>query len=89
MADLTSRPLIVFKGILFLLIALASAALVIVHEGWTWELPAMALLVWSSCRFYYFLFYVLEKYVGVEGRYAGLFDLARRLASRRKVNAPP
>ena len=35
----------------------------------------LALCIWAFCRFYYFLLYVLEKYVGVEGRYAGVWDL--------------
>ncbi|MER2563731.1 MAG: hypothetical protein ABTQ32_23580 [Myxococcaceae bacterium] len=39
----------------------------------------MLRLGWSSARAYSFLFYVLERYVGVEGRYAGLLDLIKRL----------
>ena len=31
----------------------------------------------------YFLFYVLERYVGIEGRYAGIIDLGLRLWRRR------
>ena len=79
MGDLTSRGWIVAKGVLFLVIVLLSGAGVIIYdERW----PRAVLLViclWAACRFYYFLFYVLERYVGVEGRYAGIFDLCRRL----------
>jgi hypothetical protein len=43
----------------------------------------LALLVWASCRFYYFLFYVLEHYVDRTMRYAGLFDLLMGMRRRR------
>jgi hypothetical protein len=47
----------------------------------------LALLVWSSCRFYYFLFYVLEKYVDPGLRYAGLFALMAALWRKRRLSA--
>ena len=40
--------------------------------------------VWAACRFYYFLFYVLERDVGIEGRYSGLIDLCQRLWRGRR-----
>ncbi|HSE23377.1 MAG TPA: hypothetical protein VLB68_17040 [Pyrinomonadaceae bacterium] len=71
------------KGILFLILgALASILLVL-------ELPSakvvvlLALAIWSFCRFYYFAFYVMEKYVDSTYRYSGLLDLARYLIRRR------
>ena len=71
------------KGILFLMLgALASILLVL-------ELPSvkvvvlLALAIWSFCRFYYFAFYVMEKYVDSRYRYSGLLDLARYLIRRR------
>ena len=83
MADLKSKRWIVAKGFLFLVIVLTTAALLLD------ELPTMkcaallALLVWASCRFYYFLFYVLEHYVDPTMRYAGLFDLLMGMRQRR------
>ena len=71
------------KGILFLILgALASILLVL-------ELPSakvvvlLALAIWSFCRFYYFAFYVMEKYIDSTYRYSGLLDLARYLIRRR------
>jgi hypothetical protein len=40
--------------------------------------------VWASCRFYYFLFYVLEHYVDPTMRYAGLLDLLMGMKRRRQ-----
>jgi hypothetical protein len=71
MSDLRSKPLIVVKGVLFLGIAASAAAL-------------LAVLVWSSCRFYYFLFYVLEKYLDPGLRYAGLWALAEAILRQRR-----
>ena len=83
MADLKSKGWIVAKGIMFAGIALAAAVLVFT------EMPSfrlallLTLLVWASCRFYYFLFYVLERYVDQTMRYAGLFDLLMGMRRRR------
>ncbi len=84
MGDLTSRGWIVAKGCLFLVIVMMSAAGVIIHEDRWYRFGLLVLCLWAACRFYYFLFYVLERYVGVEGRYTGLVDLASRLWKKRR-----
>ena len=45
----------------------------------------LTVLVWSSCRFYYFLFYVLHSYVDPDLRYAGLGAMVVQLWRRRKI----
>ncbi len=77
--DLTDKRWIVAKGLLFFLIVVVSGALLIIEDGRLIRLGLVLLTVWSSARAYYFLFYVLERYVGVEGRYAGVIELLRRL----------
>ncbi|MEM6472765.1 MAG: hypothetical protein AAF802_24600 [Planctomycetota bacterium] len=37
----------------------------------------LALTIWAFCRSYYFAFYVIEKYVDADYRFAGLIDFAR------------
>ena len=84
MGDLTSKKWIVVKGVLFFFIALFSAALVLVELP-SWRVAALlAALIWGSCRFYYFLFYVLEKYVDPSLRYAGLLDLLKGRKHQRQ-----
>ena len=83
MGDLTSRRLIVLKGVLFAFMAALSGVLVVIGEDWWWRAGTLLICVWSSCRFYYFLFYVLERYVGIAGRYAGILDLLKRLWALR------
>lgn len=84
MSDLTSTRLIVLKGLLFLLIALLCAALLLQRSPDLRTLALVALLAWAAARFYYFLFYVLEKYVDPELRYAGVIALVQALLRRRR-----
>jgi hypothetical protein len=84
MSDLKSKPLIVLKGILFLVIVLTtSASLYILNPDWLTAL-LIVLLIWASARFYYFLFYVLEKYVDPNLKYAGIGDMLKQLLRRRR-----
>ena len=83
MGDLTSRGWIIAKGALFAVIVLMTGGLLILFDDWRHELPLLLICLWAACRFYYFLFHVLERYVGLGGRYAGIMDLLRRLRRRQ------
>jgi len=83
MTDLTSKTWIVAKGVLFAVIALASAGLILLESPSLKVAALLALLTWAACRFYYFLFYVLEHYVDRTMRYAGLLDLLMGMRRRR------
>lgn len=79
MADLRSKPLIVLKGAMFLVILLLAGGCILALAP-DWRVAALlALVVWSSARGYYFLFYVLERYVDPRLRYAGLLALLQQL----------
>ena len=81
--DLQSKGLIVAKGLMFLAIAATCAALLWLESPSLVTAALIALLVWAACRFYYFVFYVLEKYVDPRLRYAGLTALVRAILARR------
>jgi hypothetical protein len=83
-ADLKSKAWIVAKGIMFAGIAVVSVTLLLLEWPSFKLVLLMALLVWASCRFYYFLFYVLEHYVDRSMRYAGLLDLVMGMRQRRQ-----
>jgi hypothetical protein len=85
MGDLKSRRWILAKGAMFCLIALATVGLLLLDSPSLRTAALLAVLVWSSCRLYYFLFYVLEKYVDPSFRYAGLLALASGLWRRRNA----
>jgi hypothetical protein len=83
MKDLTDPRWIKLKGLLFLLLGLLSASLVVL-ENPNWRVGLLlAVSIWSFCRFYYFAFYVIEKYVDPSFRFAGLGAFARYLITRR------
>lgn len=79
MADLESKPVLVAKGMLFLCVAVAAAVLVLMEAPSLRTAALLALLAWASSRFYYFLFYVLERYVDPSLRYAGVWALLEAL----------
>lgn len=83
MSNLKSKKWIVAKGVMFLGIATLTAVLIILEIPSLRVAAYLLLLVWASCRFYYFLFYVLEHYVDPTIRYAGLWDLMMGMKLRQ------
>jgi len=83
MRDLSSRSLIVAKGLAFLGLAVVAAGLLFLESPSLRIAVLMGVLVWSSCRFYYFLFYVLHNYVNPSFRYAGILALLGQLRRSR------
>ena len=82
MKDLTNPFWIKLKGLLFLLIGITAAALVVL-DNLKWQTALLlALAIWSFCRFYYFAFYVIEKYVDPNYKFSGLISFAKYLLRR-------
>jgi hypothetical protein len=79
MKDLTSPAWIKAKGLLFLFLGLLSVTLLFLERPTLQVAVLLIVAVWSFCRFYYFAFYVLERYVDPAYRFSGLFSLARHL----------
>lgn len=75
MTDITSRKLLVLKGVLFLVIVLMALLLLLLQSPTLTTLLGAGVLMWASARFYYFLFYVLERHVDPRLRYAGIWAL--------------
>lgn len=84
MTDLTRARWIILKGFLFLLIGIIAAVLILCDEP-NWKTAALlALVIWSFCRFYYFAFYVIEKYVDPGYKFSGLMSFVKYLLQRRR-----
>ena len=75
--NLKSPRLIHFKGWLFLLLGLLAATGLLMESPHLRTVLLLAIVVWSFCRFYYYLFHVLECYLGKDRPYAGLLDALR------------
>ena len=84
MKDLTNAFWIKLKGLLFLLIGIAAGVLVFLDDPKWQTAVLLALMVWSFCRFYYFAFYVIEKYVDPGYKFSGLISFARYLLQRKR-----
>jgi hypothetical protein len=82
--DIQDARLLYLKGALFALIALMAGA-GILAELPSWRVALLLVLaLWSACRFYYFLFYVIEKYADPSFRFAGLTSALLYFWNRRK-----
>ena len=77
--DIQNKKLLVVKGLLFLLIAVLSGLSLIVETMSIQTLLLLGIFGWSCCRFYYFLFYVLERYAGRERAYSGIVNEIKHL----------
>ena len=87
--DLTSSKAMHAKGALFVVLGGLSATLLPAMIP-TWRAAALlACCVWAFCRFYGDLFYVLERYLGRERRFAGVRDALRFLLFRPKETRGP
>ena len=89
MKDITDPWWIKFKGLLFLVVGFCSAGLLIAEHPTIKVAVLLAIAVWCFCRFYYFAFYVIERYVDPGYRFSGLWSFARYLVSRRNHRSPP
>ena len=77
MKDLSNPFWIKLKGLLFLFIGIAAAVLLFLDNPTIRTAVLLAVAVWSFCRFYYFAFYVIEKYVDPAYKFSGLISFAR------------
>jgi hypothetical protein len=86
MKDLTDARWIKLKGILFLIIGLLSATILVLENPSVRVGVLLAITIWCFCRFYYFAFYVIEKYVDPSYRFSGLWSFACYLFKRKMTN---
>lgn len=84
MNDLTNPTWIKLKGILFLFLGLLSGGLLLLERPTLKTALMLALTVWCFCRFYYFAFYVIEKYVDPSYRFSGLLSFFRYLLRAKR-----
>jgi hypothetical protein len=84
MKDLRSPKLMWLKGALFLILGLTSAGLLWAEMPTLKSALLLVLVIWAFCRAYYFAFYVLEKYIDPQFRFAGLGSLLVYLFRKRK-----
>lgn len=81
------------KAALFLLLGAGAVTLLLVESPKLQTAGLLAVAIWSFSRLYYFLFYVIEKYVDPSFKFAGiggaLWYLATSGRRARITNRPP
>ncbi|MFT3686247.1 MAG: hypothetical protein QM783_15225 [Phycisphaerales bacterium] len=83
MRDLIDPRLMYLKAWLFLLAGLGAAALLVMESPSLRTVVLIGVTVWAFSRLYYFLFYVIERYIDPKHRFAGVLSAARYVAGRR------
>jgi hypothetical protein len=84
MKDLSNPFWIKLKGLLFLFIGIVAVILLYLDSPTLKSAVLLALAIWSFCRFYYFTFYVIEKYVDPAYKFSGLISFVKYLCQRRR-----
>jgi hypothetical protein len=84
--QLRSHVAIHVKGALFLALALMSAGILFLLERAAVTALCIVTLAWASARWYYYVFYVIERWIDPSFRYTGVISFVRyalRSRSRR------
>ena len=79
-----SRGLVYVKATLFLIAAAISATLLVADHPNVRTVVLLAIVCWASARFYYFCFYVIERYVDPSFRFSGIGSVAAYLLRGRR-----
>ena len=82
--DLKNPRMMYLKAVLFLGIGVISLSLIYLYTFDLKILMLSVLSIWSFSRLYYFLFYVIEKYIDPSFRFDGLVSVARYLCRSRR-----
>ena len=78
-----STKWIYIKGALFLAILIVSSVLLVLADEIVQRILLVPLLIWSSARFYYFMFYVIEHYVDPGYKFSGIGSFLKFIINRR------
>jgi hypothetical protein len=68
-----------------LFVILLSCCTLLLLEAPTWRTAVfLALVIWTSARLYYFIFYVIERYIDPSYRFSGIGSALRYFLRRTK-----
>ena len=81
--DIESERVLYWKGYLFLMLGTLAVFGLVLEFTQIRQYLLLAIAVWAFCRFYYFLFYVVEKYSDPNFRFAGIGSFIRYRLSLR------
>jgi len=82
--DIKSPKAIYLKAFLFLCLLLLSILLNMMTPSPWIQLFSIAIIVWSSARIYYFMFYVIEHYVDNNFKFSGIYAFFLYLLNKKE-----
>jgi hypothetical protein len=89
MRDLVHPRWLYLKAVLLLIILLSCCVLLLLEVP-TWRAALLlSLVVWASARLYYFVFYVIERYIDPSYRFSGIGSALRYFLRRSANRRPP
>ncbi|HUP80605.1 MAG TPA: hypothetical protein VM260_18800 [Pirellula sp.] len=88
MTDISSEKWLWIKGGLFVVIGFLSLGLLLMELTNAKQILLVLLSIWAFCRAYYFAFYVIENYIDVDYRFAGLIYLPQYIVQRWSGSIP-
>ena len=84
LGDIESPRWIHIKGWLFLFLSILASVGILVQNFSLENCLLIAIALWSASRWYYYMFYVIEKYVDTAFKFAGLSSVMKYLLGKRK-----
>ena len=89
MADLKSPRLMYAKAGLLLVAGMMAAAGILLEIP-SWRVAVLlGIAVWAFCRAYYFMFYVIERWIDPKFRFAGICGAVAYMVKQRRVHPEP
>ena len=82
LGDIRNPRLMYAKAVMLLAIGLLAAGLLILEHPTLRNAALLLICIWAFCRAYYFAFYVIQRYIDPQFRFAGLFAFFKYLRSR-------
>jgi hypothetical protein len=82
--DLKDPKWMYLKAVLFLVAGLAGAAGLLAETPTLRTAFLLGIVIWSFCRLYYFMFYVISHYVDSSYRFAGIVSFLLYLLEKRR-----
>ena len=86
--DIKTPWVIHAKGALFVLLGILAAVLLFAEVPTIKTAVLICITVWAFCRFYYYLFYVIDRYLGRDKPFSGLFDVVKFLLRGNQDKTP-
>jgi hypothetical protein len=78
-----NKKLIYLKGILFLIIGIVGFLYCLLLNFSIFFFFMLVLTIWAWCRLYYFMFYVITKYVDPDYKFSSIFNFLQYLMRKK------